>query len=173
MRIGIGIGSNLEDRRLWLERAFDFLRTLDPKAKFSQIYESSPVDCPAGSGAFLNAAAELEWEGELEILLDRLQAFETACGRRPPGERGLNQPRAVDVDILYADDLALATKRLILPHPRLGERLFVLLPLAELCPDRRLPGDRETLREKSLGMAKALERQGQLCRPLVQVRKSL
>lgn len=166
IRVGIGIGSNLGDRRSWMAKAFEFLRSLDEHVKISRIYESCPVDCPPGSGDFLNAAAELGWEGELESLLDRLQAFESACGRLPAGERGTNQPRPVDLDILYADSLVLVSPRLTLPHPRLEERLFVLLPLADICPGRRLPGDPETLGAKVLRRSEELRAGGQVCRPV-------
>jgi 2-amino-4-hydroxy-6-hydroxymethyldihydropteridine diphosphokinase len=167
IRVGIGIGSNLGDRRAWMAKAFAFLRSLDERVKISRIYESCPVDCPEGAGDFLNAAAELGWEGGLESLLDRLQAFESACGRLPAGARGTNQPRTVDLDLLYADDLVIRSERLTLPHPRAGERLFVLMPLAEICPDRRLAGDFETVAAKSLRRKGELLAAGQVCRPAV------
>jgi 2-amino-4-hydroxy-6-hydroxymethyldihydropteridine diphosphokinase len=149
MRVGIGIGSNQGDRLSLMERAMAFLKGLDPQARFSRIYESEPMDCPEGSGLYLNAAAELEWGGDLYGLLDRLQAFEMECGRGKPGERGVNLPRPIDLDILYADNLELRSGRLAVPHPRMEERLFVLLPLCDLCPGRQLAKAGISCKEKA------------------------
>lgn len=137
MKIGVGLGSNLGDREAEMEAAFGFLCTLDPSVRLSPVYESRPQDCPPDSGAFLNAAAVLEWRGGLFGLLDRFQAYEASRGRA--AVRPANAPRPVDLDILFCDDLVLGTPRLSVPHPRLGSRHFVLRPLAELVPDFRLP----------------------------------
>lgn len=138
MRIGVALGSNLGDAARELRSAVAFLETIDPGLRVSSIYSSAPVDCPPGSGDFLNAVAELEWEGDLSGLLDRFQAHEKAAGR--PETREVNAPRPIDLDLLYADQTVCRTPRLILPHPRLQDRLFVLMPLAEIAPDLVLPG---------------------------------
>lgn len=135
---GIALGSNSGDRIAHLHAALDALRTFDPALLCSPFYETVPVDCPAGSGAFLNAVAVLEWPGTPQELLDALRSIETSLGR--PLERERNAPRTIDLDILYAGDCVLHTAALILPHPRLHLRRFVLQPLADLRPDLVLPG---------------------------------
>jgi 2-amino-4-hydroxy-6-hydroxymethyldihydropteridine diphosphokinase len=145
MRVGIALGSNLGDRGAGLLAGFGLLKALDSGVIVSGIYESDPVDCPEGSPPFLNAVAEMEFGGDLCELLDRLQGMERKLGRAEVRER--NAPRPLDLDILYADDLVLREERLILPHPRMAERTFVLQPLAEIAPGRVLPGfDRDVTR---------------------------
>ena len=138
MRVGIGLGSNLGTRHEELASARIWLRCLAPGVKFSGVYETDAVDCPPGSPAFLNQVAEISWNGSLSGLLDLCQAYERSRGRK--GVRGKNQPRALDLDLLYADGRSARTARLQLPHPRLGLRRFVMEPLAEICPERRIPG---------------------------------
>ncbi|MDX6765491.1 MAG: 2-amino-4-hydroxy-6-hydroxymethyldihydropteridine diphosphokinase [Candidatus Methylacidiphilales bacterium] len=139
MKVGVGIGSNLGDRGAEITAAFDFLRVLDPAVRRSRIYESEPLDCPPGSGKFLNAAAVISWSGDLLDLLDRFHAHERERGRAVV--RPVNAPRPVDLDLLFAEDYICNTARLVLPHPRMRERDFVLRPLAELEPDFPLPPD--------------------------------
>jgi 2-amino-4-hydroxy-6-hydroxymethyldihydropteridine diphosphokinase len=86
---------------------------------------------------FINAAALLETSLEPHVLLDALLAIEQHAGR-VRAER--NGPRTLDLDLLHMDGVQLADERLVLPHPRIAERAFVLLPLAELAPDLQLPG---------------------------------
>lgn len=160
MKVAIGIGSNLGDRTAEMSAAFDFLRTLDKKARVSRVYESQPQDCPPGSGLFLNAAAVMDWKGGLFDLLGRLQAYEQERGR--PSVRDVNAPRPVDLDILFCEDLVLKTPRLTLPHPRIGERHFVLRPLADLEPDFLIPGEAMRLQDKCTALEKS--HPGNLCR---------
>ncbi len=138
MRVGIGLGSNLGTRTEELASARVWLRSLDAGAKFSGVYATEAVDCPPGSPGFLNQAAEICWTGSLHRLLDLLQGFERSQGRKTV--RGRNQARALDLDLLYADGKEVRTPRLHLPHPRMGQRRFVLEPLVEICPERRVPG---------------------------------
>ena len=145
MRVGIGLGSNLGTRTEELAAGRVWLRGLDPGAKFSAIYETEAVDCLPDTPAFLNQVAEIRWSGSLVGLLDLVQAYERGRGRKTV--RGRNQPRALDLDLLYADQKEIHTFRLRLPHPRMGERQFVMEPLAEICPERRVPGLPGTVRE--------------------------
>ena len=132
MRVGIGLGSNLGARAEELAAARVWLRGLDAGVIFSGIYETEAVDCPPGSPGFCNQVAEMGWSGSLFSLLDLLQAYERGRGRRTV--RGRNQPRPMDLDLLYADEVQMRTVRLALPHPRMGGRSFVMEPLAEICP---------------------------------------
>ena len=156
MRVGIGLGSNLGTRTEELAAGRRGLRSPDPGARFSGIYETAAVDCPAGSPAFLNQAAEIFWGGSLAGLLDLLQGYERTRGRKTV--RGRNQPRALDLDLLYADRQPIRTNRLRLPHPRMGQRRFVMEPLAEICPERKVPGLPGTVAETA-GWLRSKERE--------------
>jgi 2-amino-4-hydroxy-6-hydroxymethyldihydropteridine diphosphokinase len=103
----------------------------------SGIYLTEPVDCPPGSPPFLNAAVELSCRLPVEEILARTQAIEIGSGR--PADHEFHAPRTIDLDLLYHGDKEIKTPRLVLPHPRIGERLFVLAPLADICPSRILP----------------------------------
>jgi len=137
MRVGIGLGSNVGDRSNELALARRWLRSMDPSAKFSSEYETEPVGCAPGTSGFRNQAAEIFWRGSLENLLQSLQEYERSRGRKTV--RGVNEPRALDLDILYAGDMKVRTVRMEIPHPRMAVRRFVLEPLAEICPERRIP----------------------------------
>jgi 2-amino-4-hydroxy-6-hydroxymethyldihydropteridine diphosphokinase len=143
MRIGIALGSNLGDRVAHLRAAVAAIREFAGlPVLVSRVYETEPVNCPPDSPLFLNAAMEIGYSGDLHALLGRLQAIEQAEGR--PMLRELNAPRPVDLDILYADDVTLDSPDLKVPHPRLMSRLFVLLPLNDIVPNRKLPGTQIT-----------------------------
>ena len=99
-------------------------------AALSSVWRSAPVD--AGGPDFLNAVVALDTALAPLELLDALRAIELAHGRERPYR---NAPRTLDLDLLLYDELTLDTPRLTLPHPRLGERAFVLRPLLELAPE--------------------------------------
>jgi 2-amino-4-hydroxy-6-hydroxymethyldihydropteridine diphosphokinase len=146
MRVGIALGSNLDDRLENLRAARRHLFALhEDRGPFlcSRIYETDPVDCPPGSPAFLNAAIELACTIPPLDLLKKLQRLEQILGR--PTNHAHHAPRTIDLDILYYDNLAFALPELTLPHPRITERGFVLTPLADVAPDRILPGQTQTI----------------------------
>lgn len=146
MTAGIALGSNLGDRHANLHTAKRHLFALhDGSGPFlsSRIYATEPVDCPPGSPAFLNAAIELSTKLPPLDLLAELQRIEAILGR--PRDHGFHTPRTIDLDILYCDNLAFTLPELQIPHPRIAERPFVLLPLADIAPDRILPGHSETI----------------------------
>jgi 2-amino-4-hydroxy-6-hydroxymethyldihydropteridine diphosphokinase len=146
MRAGIALGSNLGDRGSHLRSAIAAIREFaKPPILLSRVYETEPVDCPPGSPVFLNAAVEIDYAGDVYRLMEHLQAIERNLGR--PIVRGRNTPRTVDLDLLYADDQTIESPSLILPHPGLLSRAFVLLPLCDIVPDRKLPGDSKTFSE--------------------------
>jgi 2-amino-4-hydroxy-6-hydroxymethyldihydropteridine diphosphokinase len=133
--IYLALGTNLGDR---LENLRAALAALPPEVNIlvkSGIYETPPwgyVDQPA----FLNMALKGETSLEPEQLLEYLKALEHELGRVPSFLYG---PRRIDLDILFYDDLVLQTPDLAIPHPRLAERAFVLVPLAEIAPELRHP----------------------------------
>jgi len=145
MHYGIALGSNLGDRLGHLREAVLRMTRLPGTSLLSAapVYESDPVDCPEGSLPFYNTVVEIGSPLAPLDLLRELQGMEAALGR--PHSRTFHAPRTVDLDILYAigEDGAshtLETSTLVLPHPRLVQRRFVLEPLTAIRPDLVLPG---------------------------------
>jgi 2-amino-4-hydroxy-6-hydroxymethyldihydropteridine diphosphokinase len=131
-RAYVGLGANLgSDLLATLTQAAQALAALPGTrlVALSSAWRSAPVD--AGGPDFLNAVAALETTLAPLELLDGLQAIEQAHGRERPYR---NAPRTLDLDLLLYGDQVLDTPRLTLPHPRLGERAFVLRPLLEIAP---------------------------------------
>jgi 2-amino-4-hydroxy-6-hydroxymethyldihydropteridine diphosphokinase len=107
----------------------------------SSFYQTQPVDCAPGTAEFINSAAKLELPVDCDPvdLLQSLHGIEAKFGRDRDGNS--NAPRPLDLDLIYISAIQLDTSELVLPHPRAHERLFVLLPLAEIEPDLELlPG---------------------------------
>jgi 2-amino-4-hydroxy-6-hydroxymethyldihydropteridine diphosphokinase len=129
----VGLGSNLGDREQQLRAA---LAALGDVVRVSSVYESAPVGPVRDQPAFLNLVAELRGEPEPRALLAELQRIEAALGRVRARQQG---PRAIDLDLLLVGDRVGAWPELVLPHPEIGRRAFVLLPLLELGPDLRDP----------------------------------
>nr|WP_233175565.1 2-amino-4-hydroxy-6-hydroxymethyldihydropteridine diphosphokinase [Dyella sp. ASV24] len=133
------MGSNLGDARGQVLAAFDALAGL-PQTRLlerSPLYLTPPwgvLDQPA----FINAVAHIDTALSPHDLLDALLGIERAAGRVRDGERW--GPRTLDLDVLHLDGVAISDERLTLPHPRIADRAFVLLPLHDLAPDLVLPG---------------------------------
>jgi 2-amino-4-hydroxy-6-hydroxymethyldihydropteridine diphosphokinase len=139
MKVGVSIGSNLGNRLENLSQACDLLCELstDNRAVAASVYETEPVGCAPGTPSFLNTVVEIETDLPPLRLLELFQQFEVALGR--PKEHGHNEPRAIDLDLLYCGDVVMNEPTLTLPHPRLHKRRFVLEPLAEIRPDLVIP----------------------------------
>jgi len=140
MRTGIALGSNLGNRLANLTSGRESvlrLQGVSAPVLLSHVYETEPVGTGPDAGPFLNAVMEVEFRGDPIALLASLRGIESALGR--PTRHPRNAPRTLDLDILYAEDLVLTHDPLILPHPRLHLRRFVLAPLNDIRPDLRLP----------------------------------
>ncbi|MCJ7432902.1 MAG: 2-amino-4-hydroxy-6-hydroxymethyldihydropteridine diphosphokinase [Anaerolineales bacterium] len=127
----LALGSNLGNRLVNLKTAINSLTPQMNVKKKSHVYETPPwgfTDQPA----FLNQVVMGETYEGPERLLKHLKRLETALGRIPNFQNG---PRLIDIDILFYDDLVLDTASLVIPHPRLHERAFVLIPLTDIAPD--------------------------------------
>ena len=135
-RIFVGLGANLGDAVAAVRAAFDAIGAMPGTLLVarSALYRSAPVD--ATGPDYVNAVAELRSTLEPLVLLAALQVIETAFDRQRPYRHA---PRTLDLDLLRYGERRLDTPTLTLPHPRMTERAFVLLPLAELAPE--LVGD--------------------------------
>ena len=129
MRAFLGLGSNMGDREDHLRRA---LAGLPDLVAVSPVYETAPVGGPPGQDMYLNLVVELETELTPPELLALAQGLEQAAGRVRTVHHG---PRTLDVDVLLVGDLVVDQPDLVVPHPRMWERRFVVEPLADLAPD--------------------------------------
>jgi 2-amino-4-hydroxy-6-hydroxymethyldihydropteridine diphosphokinase len=137
MKYHICLGSNLGERKKNLARAIDLLRQNNVSIiKKSSIYETSPVG-NTEQPWFLNQALEVQSETEPEAFLCLVQGIEKKMGRTHTTHKG---PRCIDIDILLAEDRIIQTKKLIIPHPEMANRNFVLVPLKEIAFDAIHPG---------------------------------
>ncbi|MDQ6894486.1 MAG: 2-amino-4-hydroxy-6-hydroxymethyldihydropteridine diphosphokinase [Acidobacteriota bacterium] len=144
-RVYLGLGSNLGDRRRFLQRALSRLQALQPLRLLgvSSFYRTDPVG-RTDQPDFENAVAEISWRGTPRALLAALKRVERDLGRV---DRGTNAPREIDLDILDFGGIVRAAPDPVLPHPRMNERRFVLAPLAEIAPAWRHPVTGRTAKE--------------------------
>lgn len=140
----LGLGSNLGNREGNLRMALRLVEPLCRPEEVSSLYETVPVGVE-DQPPFYNATCRVTTGLEPAALLRFLQRVEFEIGRRPGGPRG--GPRPVDLDILLYGDEVKEGPELVLPHPRLAERPFVLVPLAEIAPQARHPTLKKTVRE--------------------------
>ena len=133
----IGIGSNLDDPQGNVRRAIARLGDLSGTRLTGQssLFRTAPID--AGGDDYINAVACIETQFAPEDLLRQLQAIEQDFGRERPYR---NAPRTLDLDLLLYGQRAISTDALTVPHPRMTERAFVLIPLLQLDPFAVIPG---------------------------------
>jgi 2-amino-4-hydroxy-6-hydroxymethyldihydropteridine diphosphokinase len=128
-RVLLGLGSNLGERRRILKDAVD---SLPGVVAVSGLYETDPVGGPGGQGKYLNLVVAIESAATPRQLLGMCHRLESAAGR-VRGERW--GPRPLDIDILYIDGERVDEEDLQVPHPRMWQRRFVLVPLADVAPE--------------------------------------
>lgn len=139
-RYAVGVGSNLGDRRALITAGRSLLDAggIGHVVAASDLIETAPVGGPTGQGAFLNGVWIVASDHGPHQVLAELQRVENACGRVRTVRWG---PRTLDLDLLLRDDgVVIASGVLNLPHPRLAERPFVLLPLRQVAADWPVPG---------------------------------
>jgi 2-amino-4-hydroxy-6-hydroxymethyldihydropteridine diphosphokinase len=129
VRAFLALGSNLGDRRSYLGTA---VQRIPDVVGVSRLYETDPVGGPPGQGAFLNCVIELQTTRTARELLGLAQAAEAAAERVRVERWG---PRTLDVDVLLVGDEVVDDPDLTVPHPRMWQRGFVLVPLADLAPE--------------------------------------
>ena len=147
----LALGSNLGDRGANLRAALDLLAELGaPAVRVSSVWETPPV--PADQPRYLNAAAAVETALAPEELLAVAKEVERLLGRRPTGHW---RPRPIDIDVLFCGEDEVASETLTVPHPRIAERAFVLLPLSEV-----LGGPLPLLGQSAAELLKGLDTSG-------------
>lgn len=138
-RAYLGLGSNLGDRRTNLEAAIASLDWGDVRViARSQVYETEPVGGPSDQPRYLNMVIGVDTAMRCRDLFERCQAIEAALGRERDREQRWG-PRTIDIDLLVFGDETVDDADLVVPHPRMHERAFVLIPLAEIAPDVVIP----------------------------------
>lgn len=142
-QIYLGLGTNLGDRLASLRAAVRLLPPAVTLAALSPLYETEPVGI-IEQPPFLNAVCAAGTDLDPQALLTYLKRIEWQLGRRPGPIWG---PRPIDIDILLYDDQQIETAELRVPHTRMSERAFVLVPLAALAPDLIVPGTGTTARQ--------------------------
>jgi 2-amino-4-hydroxy-6-hydroxymethyldihydropteridine diphosphokinase len=126
----LGLGSNIEDKRENINKAIAALKEFSALQKISPLYVTEPVGVKDQEW-FLNGVVEIVTDLPPTALLEKVKSIEKSLGRKETVTGG---PRTIDIDILFYGDLVLQTQHLIIPHPRIQERLFVLRPMMDLNP---------------------------------------
>ncbi len=154
-RAAVGAGSNRGGRSAHLSLARRHLSELLHGLTCSDVYETAPVG-EAGDRPFLNMCCTGATTLAPAELLAGLQAVEEEAGRPAPGTAGRSGARTLDLDLLLYGEMRVEEPGLVVPHPRLAERAFVLVPLSEVAGDWRVPGHGATVAE----LADRLEHDG-------------
>jgi 2-amino-4-hydroxy-6-hydroxymethyldihydropteridine diphosphokinase len=142
LMVYLGLGSNLGDRQGNLNLAIDFLKERLKVEKASPLYDTAPVG-NTNQPRFLNMVLQISTRLPANALLFMAKGIEAKLGRVP-----LDSPRPIDIDILfYGDQIINTPPQLIVPHPRLAERAFVLIPLADIAPDLVHPVNKKTVKQ--------------------------
>ena len=138
----LGLGSNMGDRQKNLDTALELLAQRMKLGKISSIYDTEPVGVPP-QPRFLNLVCRASTRLEPAALLKLAKGIETRLGRSGKSDA----PRPIDIDILLYDEEVINTPELVIPHPRMAERAFVLIPLVEMAPDLVHSLLKKTIRE--------------------------
>ncbi|MBI4186379.1 MAG: 2-amino-4-hydroxy-6-hydroxymethyldihydropteridine diphosphokinase [Chloroflexi bacterium] len=149
----LGLGSNMGDRHDNLDRALALLSKRLTVKRVSSVYDTEPVGVEE-QPRFLNLVCEVATSLAPAALLTLAKDIERKLGRAP---RSHNESRPIDIDILFYGERVINSPELVIPHPGLAERAFVLIPLAELAPGLVHPANGKTVTEMLAGLKEAQE----------------
>jgi len=149
----LGLGSNMGNRRANLDRALELLSQRLWVDQVSPTYDTEP-EGDTSQPRFLNLVSRIRTRLAPLGLLTLAKGIESRLGRRNAGR---NAPRPIDIDILFFGDQVMDTPKLIIPHPRVEERAFVLVPLADIAPDLRHPVTGKTVQEMTDALKKGIQ----------------
>ena len=150
-RVYVALGSNLGNRDANVKSAAAKLGEMAVgEVRLSSLYRTAPEEMDDAPD-FVNAVAGFDTTLSARALLHALQGIEVAMGR--PARHGVNESRCIDLDIVAYGDCRIDEPDLVIPHPRAAQRAFVLVPLAEIAPDLRLPGQSATVSRLANGFA--------------------
>lgn len=145
-RIAIALGGNIGDTAGHFHVAVQLLQDGGVyDIHQAPLYITAPVDCEPGTPDFVNSAISATWPGTPEGLLTLCQSIERRLGR--PSRHSCRESRIIDLDLLLFDSLQIVLPDLVIPHPRLRQRRFVLEPLAQIAPNWPVPPDCQTVRQ--------------------------
>ena len=130
-RVFLGLGSNIGDKEDYINKALAFISESYTVKKTSHLYLTEPVG-NIKQDWFLNCALEIQTDVDPKKLLSSVKSIERKLGRTKTVKNG---PRVIDIDILFYGDYIIKTKNLVIPHPSIQERLFVLQPMMDINPD--------------------------------------
>ncbi len=145
-RIAIALGGNIGDTAGHFQAAVQLLRNGGVNdIRQAPLYLTTPVDCEPGTPDFVNSAITATWAGTPEGLLALCQGIERQLGR--PRRHSRRESRLIDLDLLLFDSQHIDLPDLVIPHPRLRQRRFVLEPLAQIAPEWPVPPDGQTVQQ--------------------------
>ena len=139
----LGLGSNMGDRRENIDKAMEYLSRRLRVTEKSSVYDTEPIGNPQ-QPRFLNMVCQVKTMLKPQDLLVLSKGIESKMGRLPGKS---NSPRPIDIDILFYGEEVVKTPELTIPHPRLTQRAFVLVPLAEIAPALIHPVNKKTVTE--------------------------
>lgn len=147
----LSLGSNMGDRSTNLKLAAEFLGTIGNVLRISSIYETRAVGMEKGTRDFYNMAVSVSSPFAPREFLVKIKGYEKDMGRDILHSHNL--PRIIDIDILLANECILSGEKLVIPHPEMTKRAFVLIPLAEIAPDALHPIIGKTVKKILSGLA--------------------